>query len=95
MNPGSLIEEVCIDHYTRLSMVLGNTTWGPKGKAPKINEGSFQNKSYEVNFKKISFFILGQKRSPPWKGKRRRNELHFYSFETLHPAICLKQEHGF
>lgn len=62
-------------------MVLGNRNWGPKGRATQINEGSFQNKSYKVNFKKISFFIVGNKRrSPPWRGKKR-NELHFYSFE--------------
>lgn len=42
-------------------MVLRNIIWGLKGRASKINEGSFQNKSYEVNFKKISFFILGEK----------------------------------
>lgn len=43
-------------------------SWGYKVGAKKNShkdKRSFQNKSYEVNFKKIRFFILGGKRSPP------------------------------
>lgn len=58
---------------------------GAKKKSQKDGERSFLNKSYEVNFKKISLFMLGKKIEGVPGGERegRRNEVHFYSFETF------------
>lgn len=66
---------------------------GAKRRATKMNERSFENKSYKINFKKICLFMLEKNIEGVLGGERVKEEemrCIFIHLKPLHPLICFE-----